>query len=89
MRLPQNSETEIEINCVRIHRTQKKMLHKSTFNTSLERNIERLYCKSERFGWSFADFSAHVLEVLIVLQHRKNVKRLAASMQGAGGTIGV
>jgi hypothetical protein len=90
MRVPHHSERESE-NRRTVSRespgVDEKLIQKSRFNTSLERKIEQLSCKSETLGWSFIEFSAHILEVLTVLQHRKKVKRLTASKQRVSRTI--
>jgi hypothetical protein len=85
MRVPHHSENGINI----IHEVRHKSLYVPALNTYIEKKIEHLYYKSEKFGWNFADFCTHVLEVLVVLQHRKKAKRLAASEQRARRTIGV
>jgi hypothetical protein len=43
-------------------------------STSLERNIERLWFQSRTLGWSYNDFVAHLLEILLILRHRDSVK---------------
>jgi hypothetical protein len=88
MRVPHHSENENNVRRARIHEDQEKITKSPTFNNYMERKIEHLYCKSEKLGWSFTDFSAHILEVLVVLQHRKKAKRLTAFKQRAGRAIG-
>jgi hypothetical protein len=78
MRVPHDSEREINVSRAGIRETNERSSQKLKLNTSLERKIEQLYRKSETLGWSFTDFCAHVLEVLAVLHHRKKVKRLTA-----------
>jgi hypothetical protein len=47
-------------------------------NASFERKIERLWFRSKTLGWNYNDFAVHILEVLVVLRRRDNVKRAAA-----------
>jgi hypothetical protein len=86
MRVPHHSENGINVESVIIHDGQHKSPYIPALNTYIEKKIEHLYYRSEKFGWNFADFCTHVLEVLVVLQHRKKAKRLAASKQRAGRT---
>ena len=48
------------------------------WKTSIEKKIERVWHNAEDHGWSYSDFVVHLLEVLVILQHRDKVK-LAAS----------
>jgi hypothetical protein len=43
-------------------------------NNAVERGLERLLSGSERLGWSYDDFVVHVLEVLVILRHRDQVR---------------
>ncbi len=48
------------------------------FKTSLEKQLEKLWGKASHQGWSFSDFTAQMLEVLLVLRQRDQLKsRLA------------
>jgi hypothetical protein len=38
--------------------------------TSIEKKVENIWLESEELGWSYNDFVAHLLEVLIVLNYR-------------------
>ena len=58
---------------------QKALTPNSKFNASFERKIERLWLRSRQPGWSYNDFVAHFLEVLVVMRHRNGVKLAAAS----------
>jgi hypothetical protein len=58
---------------------RKKIVPALKFKASFERRIERLWCQSSDLGWSYNDFVGHLLEVLIVLQHRDSSSRAAAS----------
>src|SRR5215475_16097858 len=53
---------------------EKNEISKLKYNTSFERNIERLRFQSETFGWSYSDFVANLLEVLLILRHRNSWK---------------
>jgi hypothetical protein len=55
---------------------------RSKFNASFEKKIEHLWFQSKRLGWSYNDFVLHLLEVLVILQHRDSLKRAAASESG-------
>jgi hypothetical protein len=55
---------------------------RSKFNASFEKKIENLWFQSRRLGWSYNDFVLHLLEVLVILQHRDSLKRPAASESG-------
>ncbi len=44
--------------------------HGSKLKMSIERKIENIWLEAEQLGWSYTDFVAHLLEVLIVLNHR-------------------
>jgi hypothetical protein len=88
MRVPHNSEIEINLDRARIRETEERTPQRIKFSTSIERKIESLSRKSETLGWSFTEFCVHVLEVLAVLQHRRQVKRQKASRRSAGKGIG-
>lgn len=42
----------------------------SKLKTSIEKKIENIWHESQEAGWSYNEFVAHMLEVLIVLNHR-------------------
>ncbi len=42
----------------------------SKLRTSIEKKIENIWLESEELGWSYNDFVAHLIEVLIVLNYR-------------------
>jgi hypothetical protein len=42
-------------------------------NISMERRLERAFLESKQLGLSYSCFVAYVLEVLIVLNHRKDI----------------
>ena len=48
--------------------------HGSKLKMSIERKIENIWLDAEQLGWSYTDFVAHLLEVLIVLNHRTTPK---------------
>ena len=89
MRVPHNSEIEINIDRARSRDIEGETLKTLKYSTSIERNIEKLSRKAETLGWSYTDFCTHVLEVLAVLQHRRKVKRQGASRRRGGTGISV
>jgi hypothetical protein len=58
--------------------TQERNAPRPKFNASFEKKIEQLWFESDRLGWSYNEFITHVLEVLVILRHRRSVKRAAA-----------
>jgi hypothetical protein len=42
----------------------------SKLKISIEKKIENIWLESKELGWSYNDFIAHLLEVLVVLNHR-------------------
>ena len=42
----------------------------SKLKTSIEKKIENIWLESKERGWSYNDFVSHLLEVLVVLNHR-------------------
>jgi hypothetical protein len=59
--------------------TEESNLSTRLFNISFERQIERLWLQSRQLGWSYSDFTIHLLEVLLIRRHRDGLKRAAAS----------
>ena len=55
------------------------------FNASSERKIERVWLDANKLGWSYNDFVAHLLEVLVIIQFRDKLKRMPASKLKLGG----
>jgi hypothetical protein len=51
----------------------------SKFNISMEKKIERLWHESKDLGWNFNAFVTHVMEILIVIQHRNKIPVKAAA----------
>jgi hypothetical protein len=49
---------------------EKKLAVAATFNTYVEKEIEKMWLKSQEHGWSYNDFTSRFLEVLVVLSHR-------------------
>jgi hypothetical protein len=72
---------EINSNLAMIHLSQGRTGNRRKFNTSMEKNIERIWFDSKKLGWNYNDFVVHVLEVLVVLQQRNMVKLTTASTQ--------
>lgn len=62
-----------------VHLSQEKTGNRSKFNTSMERQIERLWIESNKLDWNFNDFVVDVLGVLVVLNHRNKVKSAISS----------
>jgi hypothetical protein len=42
----------------------------SKLKISIEKKIENIWLESQELGWSYNDFVSHLLEVLVVLNHR-------------------
>ena len=42
----------------------------SKLKMSIEKKIENIWLESRELGWSYNDFISHLLEVLVVLNHR-------------------
>lgn len=42
----------------------------SKLKISIEKKIENIWLESRDLGWSYNEFVAHLLEVLVVLNHR-------------------
>ena len=42
----------------------------SKLKMSIEKKIENIWLESKDLGWSYNDFISHLLEVLVVLNHR-------------------
>ena len=42
----------------------------SKLKMSIEKKIENIWRESKELGWSYNDFVSHLLEVLVVLNHR-------------------
>ena len=78
----QENSSEIYSKETQLHFSQEKTGNRSKFNTSMEKKIERVWLQSKPLGWSYNDFVVHLLEVLVVLQHRQKEKRVPASKQG-------
>ncbi|MBJ7534389.1 hypothetical protein JDN40_09770 [Rhodomicrobium vannielii ATCC 17100] len=46
--------------------------------TSIEKNLENMWIKSQELGWNYQDFVSQVLEIMVVLNHRDRlIKREA------------
>ncbi len=48
-------------------------LNGTKFNISMEKRIERLWYESKALGWTFNGFVSHLMEILIIIQHRSRV----------------
>jgi len=72
-----DSELHFITNHITVH-DERKVL-KVKYNTSFEKKIERLWFQSKTLGWSYKDFVAHLLEVLVVVRLRERANRAAAS----------
>jgi hypothetical protein len=42
----------------------------SKLKISIEKKIENIWLESQELGWSYNEFVSHLLEVLVVLNHR-------------------
>ncbi len=42
----------------------------SKLKMSIEKKVENIWLESKELGWSYNDFVSHLLEVLVVLNHR-------------------
>jgi hypothetical protein len=51
-----------------------KQIIPTKFNLSMERKIENLFLESKKIGLSYNCFLICLLEIAIVLNHRKNMK---------------
>jgi hypothetical protein len=80
-----NSETNFEED--QLHFSQEKSANRSKFTTSMEKKIERVWSQSKPLGWSYNDFVVHLLEVLVILQHRQKVKLMTAPKQGIAAKV--
>ncbi len=50
----------------------------SKLKLSIEKKIENIWLESKELGWSYNDFVSHLLEVLVVLNHRTVLPKLDA-----------
>jgi hypothetical protein len=48
----------------------------SKLKISIEKKIENIWLESKELGWSYNDFVSHLLEVLVVLNHRSVLPKL-------------
>jgi hypothetical protein len=48
----------------------------SKLKISIEKKIENIWLESKELGWSYNDFVSHLLEVLVVLNHRSFLPKL-------------
>jgi hypothetical protein len=68
-------QSEITSKALKNHLASRKIgdCRRPKLNASMERNIERILCESEKLGWNHNEFVGSVLEVLIILQQRNKV----------------
>ena len=83
----QENNSEINFKEAQLHFSQEKSANRSKFTTSMEKKIERVWSQSKPLGWSYNDFVVHLLEVLVILQHRQKVKLMTAPKQGIAAKI--
>ena len=83
----QENNSEINSKEAQLHFSQEKTGNRSKFTTSMEKKIERVWSQSKPLGWSYNDFVVHLLEVLVILQHRQKVKLMTAPKQGIAAKI--
>ena len=55
----------------------------SKLKISIEKKIENIWLESEDLGWSYNDFVSHLLEVLVVLNHRSVLPKLNSNDNGS------
>ena len=53
----------------------------SKLKMSIEKKIENIWLESEQLGWSYNGFVSHLLEVLVVLNHRAFLPKLNPPQQ--------
>jgi hypothetical protein len=56
----------------------------SKLKMSIEKKIENIWLESKELGWSYNDFIAHLLEVLVVLNHRTFLPKANSNGNSAG-----
>ena len=49
---------------------------------SIEKKIENIWLESQNLGWSYNDFISHLLEVLVVLNHRTFLPKANSNENG-------
>jgi len=54
----------------------------SKLKLSIEKKIENIWLESKDLGWSYNDFIAHLLEVLVVLNHRAFLPKANSNENG-------
>ena len=54
----------------------------SKLKMSIEKKIENIWLESKELGWSYNDFISHLLEVLVVLNHRAFLPKANANENG-------
>jgi hypothetical protein len=79
--IEQENNRETTFNAVRSYLSAGKTGKGAKFNSSMERRIEALWLRSEKLGWNYRDFVIHLLEVLLILNHRDKVSPMIASKQ--------
>jgi hypothetical protein len=79
--IEQEKNSEIAFNAVKSYLSTEKAGKGSKFNSTMERRIEALWSRSEKLGWNYSDFVVHLLEVLLILNHRDKVSPMIASEQ--------
>jgi hypothetical protein len=60
---------------------------RSKLNWSIEKQIERLFYRSEKLGWSHDEFAIYLFEVLMVLRQRNKMKKASVSKKAAFGKL--
>jgi hypothetical protein len=48
----------------------------SKLKISIEKKIENIWLESKELGWSYNEFVSHLLEVLVVINHRSVLPKL-------------
>jgi hypothetical protein len=54
----------------------------SKIKMSIEKKIENIWLESKELGWSYNDFISHLLEVLVVLNHRTVLPKANSNENG-------
>jgi hypothetical protein len=67
-----------------LRQRESDTLNSSKFNLSMEKQVERLWCDAKKDGWVYNDFVVRMLEILMILKHRDELKLMAAAKYKQG-----
>jgi hypothetical protein len=74
--------SKLDLSDAQFSTIKERVAPRPKFNASIENKIEQLWLQSRHLRWSYNEFATHLLEVLVILQHRDRMQREAASKPG-------